>query len=118
MQLGFWCIILEKDFTSKQNLKPRASCCIAHALCPDPVHPGLKLLNNLAMLIPREGLTQLLDNVFPFHSKIVNNLVKLAASQNKRTLKEAEDEGGEDDQEEDRLKKKARITYIIILLSQ
>jgi hypothetical protein len=50
------------------------------ALCPDPVHPGLKLLNNLAILIPREGLTQLLDKVLPFHSKIVNNLVKLAAS--------------------------------------
>ena len=61
------------------------------------------------MLIPREGLTQLLDNVLPFHSEIVNNLVKLAASRNKRTL-EAEDEGGEDDQEEDRPKKKARIT--------
>jgi hypothetical protein len=70
------------------------------------------------MLIPREGLTQLLDKVLPFHSEIVkavNDLVKLAASQNKCTLKEAEDECGEDDQEEDRPKKKARITWIIIL---
>ena len=80
------------------------------ALCPDPVHPGPKLSHNLTMLIPSEGLTQLLDKVMPFHSEIVksvNTLVKLAASRNKRTLEEA-DEGGEDDREDERPKKKAR----------
>jgi len=82
------------------------------ALCPDPVHPGPKLSHNLTMLIPGEGLTQLLDKVMPFHSEIVksvNTLVKMAASRNKRTLEEA-DEGEEDDREDDRPKKKARAT--------
>jgi len=44
------------------------------------------------MLIPSEGLTQLLDKVLPFHPEIVkavNTLVELAASRNKRTLEEA-----------------------------
>ena len=63
------------------------------------------MLHNLTMLIPSEGLTQLLDKVMPFHSEIVNTLIKLAASRNKRTLEEADDEGG-DDREEDRPKKK------------
>ena len=80
------------------------------ALCPGPLHPGLKLLHNLAMLIPSEALTQLSDKVLPFHSEIVKAVNILAASQNKCTLEEAKDEGGEDDQEEDRPKKKARIT--------
>jgi hypothetical protein len=82
------------------------------ALCPDPVHPSPKLSHNLTMLIPGEGLTQLLDKVMPFHSEIVksvNTLVKMAASRNKRTLEEA-DEGEEDDREDDRPKKKARAT--------
>jgi len=64
------------------------------------------------MLILSEGLTQLLDKVMPFHSgivKSVNTLVKLAASQNKCTLEEA-DEGEEDDWEDDRPKKKAKAT--------
>jgi hypothetical protein len=64
------------------------------------------------MLIPSEGLTQLLDKVMPFLSKIVksvNTLIKLAASRNKHTLKEADDEGG-DDREEDRPKKKGRFS--------
>ena len=65
-----------------------------NALCPDPIHPGPKLLHNLAILIPSKGL---LDKVLPFHFEIVkavNTLVKLAASQNKCTLEEAENEGG------------------------
>ena len=64
------------------------------------------------MLIPGEGLTQLLDEVMHFHSKIVksiNTLVKLAASQNKHTLEEA-DESEEDDREDDRHKKKEKAT--------
>ena len=68
---------------------------LLNAFCPDPVHPGPKLLHNLAMLILSEGLTQLLDKVLPFHSEIVkavNTLVKLAASQNRCTPEEAEDD--------------------------
>jgi hypothetical protein len=79
-------------------------------LCHNPVHPGPKLSHNLTLLIPSEALTQLLDKVMPFYSEIVksvNTLVKLAASQNKRTLEEV-DEGGEDDLEDNRPKKKSR----------
>jgi hypothetical protein len=64
------------------------------------------------MHTPSEGLTQLLDKVMPFHSEIVksvNTLIKLAASRNKRTLEEADDEGG-DDREEDGPKKKGRFS--------
>ena len=64
------------------------------------------------MHTPSEGLTQLLDKVMPFHPEIVksvNTLIKLAASRNKRTLEEADDEGG-DDREEDGPKKKGRFS--------
>ena len=62
------------------------------------------------MLIPSEALIQLLDKVMLFYSEIVksvNTLVKLAASRNKCTLKEV-DEGGEDDPEDNGPKKKSR----------
>ena len=61
----------------------------------------------------------------PFHSEIVksvNTLVKLAASQNKCTLEEA-DAGEEDDWEDDRPKKKAKLPrylsycHIVIYIS-
>jgi hypothetical protein len=54
----------------------------------------------------------------PFHSKIVkavNTLVKLAASQNKSTLEEAEDEGGEEEESKDYLENYTICHYDIHL---
>jgi hypothetical protein len=74
-------------------------------LCPNPVQEGPKLLHNLELLIPSEGLTKQLDRIAPFQAeivKVVNALVKVAASWNKRSL----EGGGEGDVDgEDRLKK-------------
>jgi hypothetical protein len=87
----YWTIIMLNNFgvlfwrgifLASKILSHEHLIALLNAPC-HPVHPGPKLLHNLAMLIPSKRLTQLLDKVLPFHSEIVkavNTLVKLAAS--------------------------------------
>jgi hypothetical protein len=54
------------------------SCCSMHSILTQFI-PAWNC--HTIMLIPSEGLTQLLDRVMHFHSKIVKSLVKFTASQ-------------------------------------